>query len=264
MYVALNRITSLTGLFLIGEYTKKALKVNNFAKLEYERLKQEQLFIPLISNTVEDKTLILTLFNKLSLNKHAIDIAHTDALLNSDIVCLTETQLTPDQCLTNINHSLNFFTISYNSSLNKYESLAICHASYLEILQHRKVNGLSVVTFRKPNFSERIFTMALLYRLHSSSRNIFYETIYELVNENIDIIMGDFNINALNSEERHIRRILSSYDMVVTEPTHISGSLLDHVYISKSLSAHLQCSSNISTMYFSDHEAVKVSLKYIT
>ena len=40
MYVALSRVTSLAGLFLLGEYSKNTLKVNSLAKIEYERLRQ--------------------------------------------------------------------------------------------------------------------------------------------------------------------------------------------------------------------------------
>ena len=40
MYVALSRITSINELYLIGKYNKAALKLNEAAKREYERLRK--------------------------------------------------------------------------------------------------------------------------------------------------------------------------------------------------------------------------------
>ena len=42
MHVALSRITSHAGLFLIGNYSKAVFKVNNAAANEYDRLRAEQ------------------------------------------------------------------------------------------------------------------------------------------------------------------------------------------------------------------------------
>ena len=43
IYVALSRITSINELYLIGKYTKAALKVNE-SKKEYEKLRTESYF----------------------------------------------------------------------------------------------------------------------------------------------------------------------------------------------------------------------------
>ena len=39
MYVALSRVTTLAGLYLIGNFNKNAKKVNLDAEIEYERLR---------------------------------------------------------------------------------------------------------------------------------------------------------------------------------------------------------------------------------
>ena len=44
------------------------------------------------------------------------------------------------------------------------------------------------------------------------------------------MIFGDFNINALEGND-YMSQYLSSYKMIVTSPTHISGSLLDHASV---------------------------------
>ena len=50
--------------------------------------------------------------------------------------------------------------------------------------------------------------------------------------------------------------VLSSCNQIVTASTHISASLLDHVYIHQELSKKLNTQSVID-IYFSDHDAVK-------
>ena len=46
----------------------------------------------------------------------------------------------------------------------------------------------------------------------------------------ITIILGDFNIDAYK-ENTNLKLLLEQYTMIVSDPTHLSGSLLDHIYV---------------------------------
>ena len=46
MYVALSRVTNIQGLFLTGSFKQDAIKANETASQEYDRLLDEALFIP--------------------------------------------------------------------------------------------------------------------------------------------------------------------------------------------------------------------------
>ena len=70
----------------------------------------------------------------------------------------------------------------------------------------------------------------------------------------MDIILGDFNVNAFQEYGR-LRNVLSSYNDIVAVSTHISGSLLDHVYIHQEFSKELNMQSVID-IYFSDHDTL--------
>ena len=50
--------------------------------------------------------------------------------------------------------------------------------------------------------------------------------------------------------------------MKVSEPTHLDGALLDHVYIKKSFEndKHKHVTSIANNVYFSDHDAVKFQI----
>ena len=50
----------------------------------------------------------------------------------------------------------------------------------------------------------------------------------------IDVLLGDFNIDALDKVAyRRLKDTLSRYNLKVLEPTHLDGALLDHVYLYK-------------------------------
>ena len=47
----------------------------------------------------------------------------------------------------------------------------------------------------------------------------------------VDILLGDFNIDALYNEAyANVEYVLTEFVLMVTEPTHLDGELLDHMY----------------------------------
>ena len=100
--------------------------------------------------------------------------------------------------------------------------------------------------------------MLLLYRKHALPLNTFCDWLQDFVtNNSVDIILGDFNINGFNENIR-LSHILSQYDQLVNTSTHISGSLLDHVYIRQEFPK--QVNSDVISIYSSDHDAIKFRL----
>ena len=71
----------------------------------------------------------------------------------------------------------------------------------------------------------------------------------------MDIILGDCNINAFHENDK-LGNVVFSYNQIVADSTHISGSLLDHAYIHKTFSKELSVQNAIH-IYLSDHDAVK-------
>ena len=102
VYVASSCITNFEGLYLTGSYNRALIKSNVAVKDEYDRLKLHEAFTPILTKYPEKHSFIISLLNTLSLNKHAIHIASTCTLLSSDIICLTETQIVPNQNTVNI------------------------------------------------------------------------------------------------------------------------------------------------------------------
>ena len=50
--------------------------------------------------------------------------------------------------------------------------------------------------------------------------------------DNIHIILGDFNINHFKeNKNKKLQEFIINYNQILEGPIHISGSLIDHVYI---------------------------------
>ena len=108
------------------------------------------------------------------------------------------------------------------------------------------------------SFSYRVL---LLHRKNSENLNKFYENLIEInTHQDVDIILGDFNVNALEQNSQ-VKQVLSAYMQVVTESTQISGGLLDHIFIHKQMKHEMVVQNVVVTTYFSDHDAVFLTLQ---
>ena len=82
---------------------------------------------------------------------------------------------------------------------------------------------------------EAQLNILFLYRKITTNLAGFHEHLREInFSRNIDLLLGDFNINALDPTSR-ILQVMSNYVHEVTESTQISGALLDHIFVRKDL-----------------------------
>lgn len=99
----------------------------------------------------------------------------------------------------------------------------------------------------------------LCYRKCDSVIREFYELIHYLsVSHRPDLILGDFNMKP-NDE---FNDLLQNYRQMVLKPTHVAGSILDHVYILSEFSQRNMLSVYVNSIFFSDHEMIKVRIKH--
>ena len=207
---------------------------------------------------LQGNSLIISLLNIRSLSNHLVDLINDKRILEGDIICLTETQ---QLSLSNSQHILQLpaFDIDFNNREDKFQSIAICSKYDTDIRSHSKFCCVSYLTFVKSTFDSNIMKLLVLYKKNSLLLTNFCNWLLKFIFYNpVDIILGDFNMNALH-ENNSLLHVLSAYNQVVTKSTHISGSLLDHVYVHKEFSRTL--SVNVIDIYFSDNDAVK--LKFI-
>ena len=84
MYTGLSRVKPYDNLYCTGELKKSAIKVNKDALLEYERLKQNDLFST-VKKCLGDKVTILV-HNFRSLPRDVDDILSDNGIINNDVI----------------------------------------------------------------------------------------------------------------------------------------------------------------------------------
>ena len=152
LYVALSRVTSLNGLYLIGSYNKNAIIADRSVVDEYERLRNESQFEGLDGWRDTDAfTFTLSLLNTRSLRKHLHDIVLDKYIMGSDIICFTETQIKHGVNVEEINLAMSNnddygFTMEYNNSEDRYSSLAFAYRhQYITINRINSHNSLTIM-----------------------------------------------------------------------------------------------------------------------
>ena len=55
--------------------------------------------------------------------------------------------------------------------------------------------------------------------------------------------------------------VFTDHIEMVNKPTHISGSLIDHVFIKKDLMEEFFTNATVQNIYFSDHDAVRILIE---
>ena len=203
MYVAMSRVKYLNGLYFTGNYNYKAIIADKKAFAEYERMRRECILpSPDSLGKLTPNSLCICLLNTRSLRLHVKDILCNYELMESDILCLTKTQLLPTQGTQDICLELHEFQLSFNSNEDKFCSIACGAKPPSLIVSHDKYPGFSLIKLSKHSFLDCAICIGILYRKHSNPIGVFYDDLRVLVhNYNIDILLGDFNIDYFDKQD---------------------------------------------------------------
>ena len=101
----------------------------------------------------------------------------------------------------------------------------------------------------------------MIYRSPKSLLSEFIDYLQYLVGRNIDIVLGNFSIDAFDGV-RALKEVFSIYNLNVSEPTHLDGALLGHVYIKKSFENKKHVASIVTNFYCSDHHVIKLQIGF--
>ena len=213
---------------------------------ELERL--QHLALNVQHQEIKANTLIQTL-NIRSLQKHHKNLSK-DPLIGARVIALQETWCSPDQ---------------------GHQDLALPH---YQVHFASKGRGKGVATFFKPEFQVTGSIIKDFYQISKVSSaevdviNVYCSQGFNKTSFLKDLgalasgrkqcfIVGDFNINFLSqNEDLVIKKIISSgFKQIVTLPTHIAGSLLDHVYIRNSA---VEYKIEVNFPFYSDHAAISI------
>ena len=226
---------------------------------EYERLKQNYLFPTIKGNNISNNTITIFVHNARSLSKHMDDIVSDDRIINNDITGFTETQINPWDSTWKIIETLNFFIIYFNNNENNFLNLANRCKNNAAIFDKFDSNGVSIFSFKEhASFANRVLTLMLVCRKQSMQMQEFSQMLQYLVaTYSIDVIAGNFNYVLLKVLENKLLDCFTDDVQIVNKPTHLCGSLIDHVCLKKNLIEEFFTNSTVENIYFSDHDAIK-------
>ena len=196
-----------------------------------------------------------------SLPRYLGDIFSENRIINNEIIGFTETQIKPSDYTSKIIETLNVFNINFNNNGNTFLSSAYDCRNDVVVLNKFDANGVSILSFKKHAFANRIFNLMLVYRKQSMYTQEFFQMLQYLpATHSIDIIAGEFNYDLLKMSQNKFSDIFRNHVQMVNKATHISGSLIHHVYIKKVLMEEFFTNVTFGNIYFSDHVAIRIAI----
>ena len=246
-YVILSRIVCLEQLHL-QTFKPSKIYCNEDAKLEALSIKARALNKQFSRWHQRQKNCFkLSSLNVRSLQKHFQDLKDDNFLQQSDILCVNETWLVDDP-------DTNFDGFSSHYLNKRSKGVAMFTKIIPEKLQRVHTETLSMLFVRF-----QLFDLLSVYKFAEVSRmDEFTEQILEYVDLSRPVILiGDINIDLLKQPHNKFSKQLKGLGFVqlVNEATHISGGLLDHLYVYFPQAGHCEL-FKIHPLYYSDHDAV--------
>ncbi|XP_060577549.1 uncharacterized protein LOC132734725 [Ruditapes philippinarum] len=252
-YVALSRVKKLNQLHLIS-FDEKKIVTSSHVKKEMERMKKDTFHPNPFKSLSANANLTVALLNARSARNHFTDIMCHPVLKIADIVCLTE---------ANVYHDQIRYYQREGWTLKCLEKSSVCNCHGILFYCSENIPVVSSTTSYQPHM-EQLFvelsskpgvgSIQVLYRSPSTAPATFITDLTSTVyDRQPDIILGDFNINVDSVWYRRLSEPLLNYRQCVTLPTHLSGSIIDLVYVKDELP---QPKVTVYPTYFSDHSIV--------
>ena len=145
-----------------------------------------------------------------------------------------------------MHYHLKDFEFIRKDDADKFQSTGVFHIN-IHVLDYLSSRGVLLIKFQKDCFSINSINILLIYLKQTWSLPSFYGEIQDLISsENLHVILGDL--------------LMHTFDKIVNVPTHLSGSLLDHVYVKETILQEMKLDFTLKNVYFSDHDAVKFKL----
>ena len=245
-YVMLSRCSSPHNVFLDEMVDFEHISCNQKALDEKNRLDEQ-------SETIKVQNTQLDIFfvNIRSYSNHQEDLECDLFAKNSDCICLAETWIYPNQQL---NHSFPN-KVSYAASIGKGRGCGVIIPKESHLIDMICQESFQALSFVKKNFQVTIVYLSWKDINIASVTDLFRKLI---VKSQSQLIIGDFNFDA--GESNQLVQFFKECDLVqiVTEPTHMAGRTIDHVYVSAKEKELI----NVKTMfkYYSDHAALQIKL----
>ena len=210
-------------------------------------------------NNLNEERLRISVLNCGSLRYKKEHIEVDPVLMKSDILCLTETWLCPDEDTTKFD--IRGYAVNHNSK-GKGKGVTVYFKS--EKLQH--IQDITEEKIQVSKFSGVSLDMIFVYRAPNGNDGLLRDHLKSLIDfDRITVICGDFNMCFIDNRKTRTTTFLlnNGFKQLMMEATHIDGGHIDHVYMRAK--DNIQECVTVYSPYFTskDHDALCISIKGI-
>lgn len=273
-YVAVSRVTKLSGLFFLN-FNENCISCNNDVTKEIQRMTSERPLELQPLWTPDRSSITIAHLNINSLAAHIKDLKADFILCRSDIICITETWLSHRHSDSSVKiDSFNILRVDRESCYNsdqidtsKLPYGGVCSYTSVEwslqpLHDQYQTKRIEFELFNAERDSQSVLILHV-YRppwltLKDFTRDLLQ--IMDKMNKLPTLIVGDFNINIFKEPNNLLLRTLAAKDFhqVVCHPTHVSGSCIDHIYIKKEYIYDIR----LLPVPYSQHAGIQINIKF--
>ena len=100
---------------------------------------------------------MILVHNVRSFSKHVDDIVSDRRIVNNYILGFTKTQISLPNSTCIVVETLTFFNLNFNNNEDKFLRLAYGYRNNVAVLDKFSANGVSIFSFKKYAFADRLF-----------------------------------------------------------------------------------------------------------
>ncbi|XP_062592424.1 uncharacterized protein LOC134253849 [Saccostrea cucullata] len=261
-YVALSRVRSLDGLFIL-DFNEKSLSKDETVDKEVDRLRENRLqlsYTPLYSVCKDIKFLFN---NARSLHKHFLDIKSDPSVLAADVIGIAESWLC--EIDSDEDFTLEGFTMFRNdassSQSRPHHGIVIYLRNQLQCVSYNSFTSKSVefsIISVMPSNTDPI-QCVVIYKQPSCTLQLFYDTLKNRLLPFVDkdektVIMGDFNLDLSTGQYAHFLNFMREKFgcvQIINKVTTKNKTQLDLIFTN-----FTDLETDILQAYWSDHNMI--------
>ena len=253
-YVMLGRSQLLEDIYILeskDKFDPSSIKANSEALEENERIHEAFQAAKKEKESLFTNYFVISYLNVNRLLPHFIHIKEDHDLMKSDLLCLAETWLKPNETVEFKNYYGNFASIRNGQGLASFNKPEISvkiknHIHQLFTAIHLEMDSIDVIFLYLSEGFEWIQLKKLLDLWIIDDRQV--------------AVIGDTNIDYTTSSHKFIPYMESrNFTQIIQQPTHVLGGLIDQVFVNAPL---LQKEPKITqrSVYYSDHDIVTLHI----
>ena len=250
IYVSLSRVQRLEQLYILGELPESKIKPWQDSKEEMNRLNEKDL------SKREKLNFKLSSMNIYSLQAHFEDLLQDEDMVSSEVICLQESWLKPDQ------NSDSFSLAGKQQSINSVRSGAGIVTYYSQ--DFKQMHSIISTNYQITSISSKDTTVINMYRSSDANDQLLLghlNDILETENEKDVYICTDLNLCHIENRNHVLIQFLLDNSFSITRDpltgTHKKGRCLDMIWHRGSITVE----SSIKFVYYSDHAQNYVKIR---